>query len=107
MRDHYLTLGDVIEATGGRLYGVGGTHLPLSGVVHDSRQLRPGELFVALRGPQHDGHNYVADAFARGAAAALVERIPTDVVADEGEGPPLVLVPSGLEALRALAAAWR
>lgn len=107
MTDHHLTLGDVLAATGGQLRGLGTPELPLSGVAHDSRQLRPGELFVALRGPQHDGHTYLADAFARGAAAALVERVPADVVAGEGEGPPLVLVPSTPAALRALAAAWR
>jgi UDP-N-acetylmuramoyl-tripeptide--D-alanyl-D-alanine ligase len=39
----------------------------------DSRTLQPGELFVALRGPRHDGHDYVEEALGRGACAALVE----------------------------------
>lgn len=107
MPDRDLTLGDVVAATGGELRGLGRPELPLSGVAHDSRRLRPGELFVALRGPQHDGHTFVADAFARGAAAALVERVPADVVAGEREGPSLVVAPSTPAALRALAAAWR
>src|SRR5919198_985427 len=78
--------------------------LRLSRVCLDSRAAGPGALFVALRGQKHDGHDFVAEAFARGAAAALVERIPTDgVLAEESEGPPLVLVPSTPVALRALA----
>ena len=36
--------------------------------------LQPGELFVALRGPQRDGHDFIPDALARGAGAALVDR---------------------------------
>lgn len=39
----------------------------------DSRQIQPGMVYVALRGEQHDGHDFVADAFSRGAAAAVVE----------------------------------
>lgn len=42
-------------------------------VCHDSSEAAPGALFVALRGERTDGHAYVADAFARGAAAAMVE----------------------------------
>lgn len=38
----------------------------------DSRTVRPGELFFAIRGPRHDGHEFVRDAFARGAAGAVV-----------------------------------
>jgi UDP-N-acetylmuramoyl-tripeptide--D-alanyl-D-alanine ligase len=42
-------------------------------VTSDSRQVRPGDLFVALRGPHHDGHSYVREAAGRGAAGVLVE----------------------------------
>lgn len=45
-----------------------------TGVSIDSRTLEPGDLFVALEGPSRDGHGYVDQAFARGAAAALVAR---------------------------------
>src|SRR5271165_5723295 len=44
----------------------------LAGVSIDSRTLRPGELFVAIHGPSHDGHDYVADALESGAVAAVV-----------------------------------
>lgn len=62
----------------------------------DSRTLEPGEVFFALRGPRHDGHDYVAAAFARGAVAAVVERALDS-------GGPLLVVPDALAALHALA----
>lgn len=46
----------------------------LAGVSIDSRTVQPGELFLAIRGPRHDGHDHVAGAFERGAAAGVVER---------------------------------
>ncbi|MBD3349268.1 MAG: UDP-N-acetylmuramoyl-L-alanyl-D-glutamate--2,6-diaminopimelate ligase [Candidatus Eisenbacteria bacterium] len=50
----------------------------VSSVEYDSRRIRPGALFVAVRGFTVDGHDFVRDAAARGAVAALVER-PTGV----------------------------
>ena len=44
----------------------------LAGVSIDSRTLRPGELFIAIHGPSHDGHDYVAAALEAGAVAAVV-----------------------------------
>jgi UDP-N-acetylmuramoyl-tripeptide--D-alanyl-D-alanine ligase len=46
----------------------------ITGVAIDHRQVQPGDLFVAFVGEKHDGHDFVADAFARGAAAALVTK---------------------------------
>ena len=46
----------------------------ISGWSVDSRTLAPGDLFFALRGVRHDGHDHVAEAMARGAAGAVVER---------------------------------
>src|ERR1043166_2572261 len=40
----------------------------------DSRTLRPGDLFFALQGPNHDGHAYIAEVFAKGAAGVVAER---------------------------------
>jgi UDP-N-acetylmuramoyl-tripeptide--D-alanyl-D-alanine ligase len=74
-----------------------------SGVSIDSRTLTPGDLFVALTGPNHDGHDYVAAAFARGGAAAIVQRVPGDVSADS----PLIIATDTLRALNDLAAAAR
>ncbi len=49
------------------------------GISIDSRAVLPGELFVALRGPTHDGHDHVAAALARGAGAAMVDHAPAGV----------------------------
>jgi len=46
----------------------------VAGVSIDSRTLQPGELFIAIHGPRHDGHGFVAAALERGAAAGLVAR---------------------------------
>ncbi len=127
-----LTLGCLLEAlTGSSDFpplhtverGAGGEvlNLPISEVVIDSREAVPDALFVALHGEHTDGHEYVNDAFARGAIAALVERAPPGVDApvldlaaplDEAAlataQPPVCLrVPSALEALQRFAACWR
>ncbi len=73
------------------------------GVSIDSRSTEPGDLFVALRGPHFDGHDFVAAALARGAAAAVVDRAPADV----GAGAPLVKVGDTFAALNDLGAAAR
>ncbi|MBS0382791.1 MAG: UDP-N-acetylmuramoyl-tripeptide--D-alanyl-D-alanine ligase [Proteobacteria bacterium] len=64
-----------------------GADAGVSGVSSDTRTLRPGELFVALKGENHDGHDHVGAAAARGATGAIVARrvaveIPQVVVAD-------------------------
>lgn len=75
---------DAAEATGGRL--IGADAWIATGVSIDTRSLAPGDLFVALT-DQRDGHDFVADAFARGAAAALV----SDEKKVAGAGPLLVV----------------
>jgi UDP-N-acetylmuramoyl-tripeptide--D-alanyl-D-alanine ligase len=92
-----LGLGDVGEATGGRL-AAGSLDRAIAGVSIDSRTLAPGELFVAIAGPRFDGHDFVADAAARGAAAALVHR---DVEAPPGLA--VLAVPDTTAALADLA----
>ena len=73
-----------------------------TGVSIDTRSLAPGDLFVALTAAR-DGHDFVAEALAKGAAAALVARRPEGVAADA----PLLVVPEVLEGLRALGRAAR
>ncbi|TMD74822.1 MAG: UDP-N-acetylmuramoyl-tripeptide--D-alanyl-D-alanine ligase [Chloroflexi bacterium] len=69
-----LTLLDLLEATGGG--EVGGTQVGerYSTYHTDSREVQPGGVFFALRGAEMDGHKFVKDAIARGAAAVVVER---------------------------------
>jgi len=67
-----LTLADIIECfTGNRPVRI---TQQIRHVVIDSREAGPGDLFVALKGEQTDGHLFVKDALARGAVAALVEQ---------------------------------
>lgn len=81
---------------------------PLSSVVVDSRQVAPGALFVALKGQKHDGHDFVFDAFVKGARAALVERIPNGSPAPVTTRPlPMIQVENSLAALQELARYWR
>ncbi len=54
----------------------GGSDVELSGVAVDSRAVRPGTLFVAMKGARADGHDFAPDAVARGARAILGERVP-------------------------------
>lgn len=68
-----LTLGDVASAVGGDGAGEAAAQT-ITAVVTDSRQIVPGCLFVALKGERFDGHDYLAEAFSQGAAAALVSQ---------------------------------
>ncbi len=76
---------------------------PLAGVSTDTRTLRTGDLFVALRGPNHDAHDHLEQARDAGAAAVVVER-PEGTA---GLGIPVLVVDDTLRALGLLALAWR
>ncbi|PRY25995.1 UDP-N-acetylmuramoyl-tripeptide--D-alanyl-D-alanine ligase [Aliiruegeria haliotis] len=85
-------------ATGGRAT----VPFEVSSVSIDSRSIAPGALFVALKDVR-DGHDYVADALAKGAGAALVSRVPEGV----DETAPLLIVDDVLVGLEALGRAAR
>jgi UDP-N-acetylmuramoyl-tripeptide--D-alanyl-D-alanine ligase len=70
-----------------------------SGVCIDSRKVKAGDLFIAIIGENNDGHEYVAQALAAGAAAAMVNFVPENVAADA----PLLVVQDTAEALWDLA----
>ncbi len=92
------TAADAATATGGRAT----RDFAATGLSIDSRTLQPGDLFVALAHTR-DGHDFVRDALDRGAAAALVSRIPEGCT----EHDPLLIVPEVLAALGALGEAGR
>jgi len=84
----------------GRAIGAAGlAAIPIRGVTHDSRAVRDGSLFVAVPGLHVDGHDYVAAAAAKGAAAALVDHALPDVALPQ-------LVVAGTREALATAAAW-
>ena len=78
----------------------------VAGVSIDSRTIRVGELFVAVHGPRHDGHDYVAGALERGAIAAVVEESKVSRFAD-GIKDRCVIVADTFGALKQLARSVR
>ena len=83
-----------------------GADVEFTAVNTDSRAIRPGDLFVALKGERFDGHRFVTDAAAAGAAAALVEE--TGVAAAQVKWRiPLLIVTDALKALGELGKFWR
>jgi UDP-N-acetylmuramoyl-tripeptide--D-alanyl-D-alanine ligase len=100
MAEPLWTLGEIVAATGG--YCLGDATMPVTGLSIDSRSLGQGEGFVAIRGPNRDGHSFVEAALASGAACAIVDRsFPA------GDEERLVRVGDTLEALNALGRAGR
>jgi UDP-N-acetylmuramoyl-tripeptide--D-alanyl-D-alanine ligase len=83
-----------------------GDNVAFDRVTTDSRSLRRGDLFVALKGDRFDGHDFVAQAFASGAAAAIVAADRAGALAARARGS-LLAVADPLAALGALAAFWR
>lgn len=94
-----FTLHEIAKACGGKLIS-GEKERRISGVSSDSRTIRAGELFVALRGERFDGHHFLEEAFRKGAACALVDREPDGVF-------PVVLVDDALKAFQRLARFYR
>jgi len=81
--------------------GLIGDDVHFRGCSTDTRTLTKGSLFIALRGDNYDGHDFIDDAFREGAAAALVERELSDI--DQ----PLIVVDNSKGAMGDLASAWR
>lgn len=78
-REAAWNLEDLLGATGGELLG-NARPAGFPGISTDTRHLRPGELFVALRGEHHDGHAFVAEALRQGAGGVLVEQAKAEAV---------------------------
>jgi UDP-N-acetylmuramoyl-tripeptide--D-alanyl-D-alanine ligase len=114
-----LNLADVIEGLTEYRWQAAESH-PISQIVIDSRQAVPNSLFVALAGERVDGHDYVANAFDRGAIAAVVHQTPeaecwtldTKKIAqtqlpDSLSVPMCLKVTDSLKGLQRLATYWR
>ena len=110
----------IAQAIGGTLGG-GGADAEVGEVIIDSRTVAPGDLFVAIRGPRFDGHDFVGDVIGRGAAAVIVGRADLkvgryqrDLGTETGSGRPLrrpeaavIAVDDTVRALQDLARAVR
>ena len=96
------TLSQIAAWAGGRLVG-GDFATTVTTVSSDSRALKPGDLFIAIRGEKFDGHTFLAEAARLGAAGAIVEK--------ETPGLPpsfaLIVVADSVRALQSLATGYR
>ena len=92
-----MTPMEAAQATNGR-WGPGTPAVEFTRFAIDSRAVTGGELFFAIAGPHHDGHDFLPDAIGRGAAAAVVSRAGSAAPA----GTPLLQVPDTLAALQTL-----
>ncbi len=88
-----MKLSEVLQGSG--IAGPATGDVDIKGISSDTRTLRPGELFVALRGHRTDGHRFIPIAREKGAAA---------IVAEEGEG--VLLTPDSRAALAVISANW-
>ena len=82
-----FTVHEVIAVTGAKVVRPVQGSLPIARLCADSRQVRRGDLFVAFRGEQVDGHQFLAAAQAKGAVGALIEdasRLPAGAVRSAG-----------------------
>lgn len=95
---------EIIEITGGRL-AVGMLPDDSGAITTDTRMLEEGDWYLCLAGERFDGHNFLGDAFARGAIGAIVDERPSYPIANSQF--PLIAVGSTLEAYHTLAKHWR
>jgi UDP-N-acetylmuramoyl-tripeptide--D-alanyl-D-alanine ligase len=98
-----LSLSTLAELAGAKIIRGSGERVAL-GVGIDSRTIKPGELFVAIPGPNHDGHDHIAGAAAKGALAAVVSR---EKVGEVPVGFALLLVKDTQGALQQMARGYR
>ncbi len=97
-----MSLENIAAACGGKYCGDDSLrNTEISGVVTDSRRAEPGNLYVALRGERADGHSFIPDVFAKGAAAVVSEETLRDPAG------PYILVESCPQALEDIAEFYR
>lgn len=97
-----FTLEEIAFACSGRLVGSeSDKKLCVTSVERDSREVKEGSLFLAIKGERVDGHDYIEKCYESGAACVLCEKAP------ETEGKPYILVDSTLAAVKKIAAAYR
>lgn len=98
----HFTLDEIAIACGGKYVGDEAMkNTAITSVERDSRQIKNGSLFLAIKGERVDGHDFIEKCFADGAVCALCEKAP------ENATKPYILVDSTLEAVKKIAKAYR
>ncbi len=96
-----MTIGMAAELCGGALFGCDDAGVGLGRAMIDSRAVQPGDLFVAYKGENTDGHKYINKAFENGAVCALAEYLP------EGVSGPVIVCDSVQTGLEKISRAYR
>lgn len=96
-----MTLANVAQACGGKLYGGQDDLREAAGVVIDSRKAEEGSIFIATKGERADGHDFIPQVAAKGALGVVCEKIP------EGAELPYILVEDSFVALKKIAEYYR
>lgn len=97
-----FTLAEIASACGGKYVGDEAlAQNTVTSVERDSRQIKEGSLFLAIKGERVDGHDFIEKCYASGAVCALCEKAPENPIK------PYILVDSTLEAVKLIAKAYR
>ena len=102
MAEALWTVDELLAATGGKLHGA--VSRPLNAVTIDSRAVGQGDIFVAIKGDRHDGHDFVPQALKAGAGLGLVSRVTPEMTA---AGPVLAVADDPLHGLQNMGLAAR
>lgn len=78
-----------------------GDEVPFQGVSHDTRTLKPGQAYIAIKGERLDGHDYLLEAIAKGASLVIVQKKQLALSV------PQLIVKDSIQALAQLARIWR
>lgn len=97
-----LRINEIARITGGRVQG-NSLNRVVSGISTDTRTIAKGDLFIALKGKNFDGHNFIREAFRSGASAVIAEKN----YREKNSGGILIRVNDTLKSLGDIAAYWR
>ena len=97
-----FTLAEIAKACNGEYVGDESLkNTKITSVERDSRQVKNGSLFLAIKGERVDGHDFIEKCFAQGAVCALCEKAP------ENATKPCIVVSSTLDAVKKIGRAYR
>lgn len=94
----------ILKSTGGKLLS-GNAGTEFQGISIDSRRVKKNDLFIAIKGDNHDGHDFINEAFKNGAAGAIIDKTPK--YSNEYNTKNIIKVSSTTTALGKVANAWR